>query len=94
MRRVRRVRMEPMKYIAVSKLRLMAGRSTNCVVCSAALPEPTQALYPTNHLCAEHVREYRLRVVDSGSSLDADRALGEVWEDDLATPEVLAKPAE
>ena len=42
-----------MKYVGVSKLRLMAGRSKRCVICRRVLVRPRDA----NHLCAEHALE-------------------------------------
>lgn len=47
------------KRVGVSKLRLMAGGSKNCVVCERALVRPPDGV----HLCAEHA-DWELIVVD------------------------------
>ena len=48
-----------MKRVGVSKLRLMAGKGTKCVVCQKALVRPPDG----NHKCAEHA-DWELIVVD------------------------------
>lgn len=73
---------KPIRYLGVSKLRLMAGRSQSCVVCGG----PTERSgYPRNHLCADHAH-VRLAVVDS-SSEPSSRRLGEYWTEMPDAPE-------
>jgi len=73
-----------MKYIGVSKHRLMAGRSKFCVVCNAELEHNhNRKPFPRNHLCVEHA-DWHLRVVDSQLRPDPHH-IGERWEERAAT---------
>jgi hypothetical protein len=65
---------KPIRYLGVSKLRLMAGRSQSCAVCGCPIE---RSGYQRNHLCADHAH-VRLAVVDS-SSAPSSRRLGEYW---------------
>ena len=65
---------KPIRYLGVSKLRLMAGRSQSCAVCGGPIE---RSGYQRNHLCADHAH-VRLAVVDS-SSEPSSRRLGEYW---------------
>jgi hypothetical protein len=62
-------RNEALKRIGVSKLRLMAGRSKDCVVCGQRLLSPGN--FPRNHVCAAHA-DWELIVVD-GPNDEAER---------------------
>jgi hypothetical protein len=62
-------RNDALKRIGVSKLRLMAGRSRDCVVCGQRVDRREN--FPRNHLCAEH-SDWELIVVD-GPNDEAER---------------------
>ena len=68
------------KYIGVSKLRLMAGKSKCCVVCDKELRQGGLTEDEERHKCVEHA-DWVLHVTDSSTMPDPDHRIGERWED-------------
>ena len=64
-------RNESLKRIGVSKHRLMAGKSKNCVICDKTLRRPPDG----SHKCADH-SDWELVVVDGSNAIAIAHLLG------------------